>query len=94
MEKLWSEFSTGLFIWQTIIFLGLLFLLRKYAWNPILNAVEERSKSIEDAISAADQAKASLAELNEEREKIKKESLAHRDALLKDANETKKSNYF
>jgi F-type H+-transporting ATPase subunit b len=89
MEKLWSEFSTGLFIWQTIIFLGLLFLLRKYAWNPILNAVEERSKSIEDAISAADQAKASLAELNEEREKIKKESLAHRDALLKDANETK-----
>jgi F-type H+-transporting ATPase subunit b len=71
------------------VFLLLLLILKKYAWKPILDAVEKRSKSIEDAINAADQAKASLAELNEEREKIKKESLAQRDALLKDANETK-----
>ena len=79
----------GLIFWTSVVFLLLVFILKKYAWKPILDAVEKRSKSIEDAINAADQAKASLAELNEEREKIKKESLAQRDALLKDANETK-----
>ena len=79
----------GLIFWTSVVFLLLVFILKKYAWKPILDAVEKRSKSIEDAINAADQAKASLAELHEEREKIKKESLAQRDALLKDANETK-----
>ena len=79
----------GLIFWTSVVFLLLVFILKKSAWKPILDAVEKRSKSIEDAINAADQAKASLAELNEEREKIKKESLAQRDALLKDANETK-----
>ena len=64
-------------------------ILKKYAWKPILDAVDKRSKSIEDAINAADEAKSSLAQLNEERAKIKKESLADRDALLKDAAETK-----
>lgn len=79
----------GLIFWTSIVFLLLVFILKKYAWKPILDAVDKRSNSIEDAINAAEQAKASLAQLNEERAKIKKESLADRDALLKDATETK-----
>jgi F-type H+-transporting ATPase subunit b len=89
MEKLWSEFSTGLFIWQTIIFLGLLFLLRKYAWKPILGAVEERTNSIEDALSAAEKAKKEMAELSASNEKILTEARLERDALLKDAKDVK-----
>ena len=50
MEKLISEFSSGLFFWQTIIFVTLIFLLRKYAWKPILDTVNEREKSIRDSI--------------------------------------------
>ena len=46
MEKLISEFSLGLFFWQSLIFIGLLLLLRKFAWKPILNAVNEREASI------------------------------------------------
>ena len=46
MEKLIEEFSIGLFFWQTVLFLALLFLLRKYAWKPILNAVNEREEGI------------------------------------------------
>ena len=42
MDKLIEEFSLGLFFWQTLLFLVLVFFLRKYAWKPILNAVEER----------------------------------------------------
>jgi F-type H+-transporting ATPase subunit b len=89
MEKLWSEFSTGLFIWQTIIFLGLLFLLRKYAWKPILSAVEERTNSIEDALSSAEKAKEEMAELTANNEKILTKARIERDAILKEAKAIK-----
>jgi len=79
----------GLIFWTSVVFILLVLILKKYAWKPILDAVEKRSNSIEQAINAADEAKASLEQLNEERAKIKKESLADRDALLKEANETK-----
>ena len=49
MEKLLEEFSIGLFFWQTVLFLALLFLLRKFAWKPILNAVNEREEGIKNA---------------------------------------------
>ena len=54
MEKLISEFSSGLFFWQTIIFVTLIFLLRKYAWKPILDNVNEREKSIRDSLNSMD----------------------------------------
>lgn len=89
MEKLWSEFSTGLFIWQTIIFLALLFLLKKYAWKPILGAVEERSNSIDDALKAAEKAKDEMAELTANNEKILTEARIEREAIIKEAKEIK-----
>ena len=49
MEKLIEEFSVGLFFWQTVLFIALIFLLRKFAWKPILNAVIEREEKIEGA---------------------------------------------
>jgi F-type H+-transporting ATPase subunit b len=79
----------GLIFWTSVVFLLLVFILKKFAWKPILDAVEKRSDSIEKAINAADEAKASLEQLNIERDKIKKESLAERDALLKEARDTK-----
>lgn len=89
MEKLWNEFSTGLFIWQTIIFLGLLFLLRKYAWKPILNAVEERTNSIDEALNSAEKAKKEMAELTANNEKILSQARLERDAILKEAKAIK-----
>ena len=79
----------GLIFWTSVVFLLLVFILKKFAWKPILDAVEKRSNSIEKAINAADEAKASIEQLNIERDKIKKESLAERDALLKEARDTK-----
>ena len=57
MEKLINEFSFGLFFWQLLIFIGLILLLRKFAWKPILDAVNERENSIKDAMNAAEEAK-------------------------------------
>ena len=63
MEKLLEEFSIGLFFWQTVLFLALLFLLRKYAWKPILNAVNEREEGIMKALDSAENAKREMENL-------------------------------
>ena len=89
MEKLISEFSFGLFFWQLLIFLGLLFLLRKYAWKPILNAVDERETSIKDALVSAEAARRELESLQSDNQRILKEARAEKEALLKEARTTR-----
>ena len=89
MEKLISEFSIGLFFWQFMIFIGLLFLLRKYAWGPILNAVNERETSIKDALASAEAARAEMENLQSDNQRILKEARAEKEALLKEARNTR-----
>ena len=55
MDLIKPEF--GLFFWQTIVFLILIFLMAKYAWKPILGAVQKREQSINDALASAENAK-------------------------------------
>ena len=82
-------FDPGLIIWTTIIFTLLLIVLKKFAWKPILSAVDERNKSIEDALKAADKAKEEMALLNTDNERILSEARIERDVLLKEAREMK-----
>ena len=89
MEKLLGEFSIGLFFWQTVLFLALLFLLRKYAWKPILNAVNEREEGIREALESADNAKLEMENLQADNQKLLKEARAEREAMLKEARELK-----
>jgi len=91
MEKLINDFSVGLFFWQTLLFVILIFVLRKYAWKPILSAVEEREEGIKDALFSAEQAKAEMESLNANNERILSEARVERDALLKEAREMKDS---
>ena len=88
MEKLISEFSFGLFFWQLLIFIFLVLLLRKFAWKPILDTVNERESSIKDAMSEADKARKEMAAIQESNQKVLKEARAEREALLKDARNT------
>ena len=85
MEKLINEFSFGLFFWQLFIFIGLVLLLRKFAWKPILDTVNERETSIKNAINAAEEAKNEMALSQANNQKFLKEALAEREALLKEA---------
>ena len=85
------SFDPGLIIWTTIIFTLLLIVLKKFAWKPILNSVDERNKSIEEALKAADKAKEEMALLNADNERILQEARVERDALLKEAREIKNS---
>ncbi|PJA07955.1 MAG: ATP synthase F0 subunit B [Flavobacteriales bacterium CG_4_10_14_0_2_um_filter_32_8] len=85
MEKLLNDFSVGLFFWQTLLFIVLLFLLRKFAWKPILNAVNEREDSIKEALNAAEDAKREMAKLKSSNEDLLNQARAERDEMLKEA---------
>ena len=89
MEKLISEFSIGLFFWQSMIFIGLIFLLRKYAWGPILSAVNERETSIKDALDSAEAARKEMETLQTDNQRIVKEARAEKEVMLKEARNTR-----
>jgi len=89
MEKLIEDFSVGLFFWQLILFVGLVLLLKKFAWKPILNSVNEREEGIKDALASAEEAKKEMQNLNASNEQLLKDARAERDALMKDARDIK-----
>jgi len=89
MEKLLEEFSIGLFFWQTLIFIALIFLLRKFAWKPILDAINEREDGIKSALESAEKARQEMASLQSNNEETLKKARAERDTLLKEAREIK-----
>jgi F-type H+-transporting ATPase subunit b len=89
MEKLINDFSFGLFIWQIVIFVGLILLLKKFAWKPILDAVNEREEGIKNALLAAENAKKDMQNLKADNEKLLAEARAERDLMIKEAREIK-----
>ncbi|MEE3034574.1 MAG: F0F1 ATP synthase subunit B [Bacteroidota bacterium] len=89
MEKLLEEFSIGLFFWQTLIFIALIFLLKKFAWKPILDAINEREDGIKNALESAEKARQEMASLQSDNEETLKKARAERDTLLKEAREIK-----
>lgn len=91
MEKLINDFSFGLFFWQTLLFILLLFLLKKYAWKPILDALNSREEGIKNALDEAEKARQEMVDLKSDNEKIVKEARAERDAMLKDARTMKEN---
>jgi F-type H+-transporting ATPase subunit b len=79
--------GTGLIFWQLFGFLGLLFILIKFAWKPMLAALDERETSIEEALKSAETARNEMANLKAENEKLLTEARLERDIILKKAQE-------
>ena len=79
----------GLVFWTTVTFLLVVFLLIKFAWKPVLGMINERNKSIEDALKLAETTKAEMAKLQADNERIIAEARKERDNLLKEAREMK-----
>jgi F-type H+-transporting ATPase subunit b len=79
----------GLIFWTTVSFLILLFLLRKFAWKPILSSISERELSIEDALQKAESAKEEMTRLTSENEELLKQARAERDLILREAKHVK-----
>ncbi|MDP6921379.1 MAG: F0F1 ATP synthase subunit B [Lutibacter sp.] len=89
MDKLIEQFSLGLFVWQSFLFIGLVLLLKKYAWKPILDAVNDREEGIKNALEEAENARKEMQDLTADNERILKEARTERDAMLKEARELK-----
>lgn len=89
MEELLGQFSFGLFILQTVLFVGLILLLKKFAWKPILDAVNDREEGIKNALLSAEIAKRDMQKLRADNEKLLAEARLERDSLMKDAREIK-----
>lgn len=83
MELVTPEFGTV--FWMSLSFLMILFILKKFAWKPILSALKERETSIDNALRSADKAREEMEQLKADNEKIIKEAKNERDNLLKDA---------
>ena len=89
MDQLLNDFSPGLFFMQAIILLILIGLMRKFAWKPILDALQSREDGIQEALDAAEEAKKEMASLNADNERILKEARIERESMLKEAREIK-----
>jgi F-type H+-transporting ATPase subunit b len=81
--------AIGLIFWTTVVFTLLVLLLKKFAWKPILSAVDERNKSIKDSLAQAEKARSEMSELTANNEKIIAKAKVDRDIILKEARDMK-----
>ncbi|HRN47743.1 MAG TPA: F0F1 ATP synthase subunit B [Niabella sp.] len=79
----------GYFVWALIIFLILLFILKKFAWKTIIKMLNEREQNIAGSIATAEKIKAEMAQLQNENEALLAKAREERAQLLKEARETK-----
>lgn len=81
--------NPGTIFWMLIIFGIVLFVLRKFAWKPILNALSEREESIATALNTAEAARKEVEGLKTDNEKIIAGARKEKDIILKEAREIK-----
>ena len=89
MEQLLNDFSPGLFIMQSVLMLAVIFLMVKFAWKPIVSALDEREEGIKNALEAAEKAKQEMESISSSNEKLFNQAREDRDAMLKEAREMK-----
>ena len=72
----------GLFIWTIVTFLVLLALLARYAWGPLLEALDSRQRSIRKALEDADRARQELERLNQESSQILRHARSEAESII------------
>lgn len=81
--------AIGTIFWMLIIFGITFWILKKYAWKPILHALKQREYSIDKALAAADNARKEIDLLRANQEEIIKQAQIEKDQILKEAREMK-----
>ena len=79
------QLDPGLFIWTILTFLILFFVLSKFAWRPLLEALESRENTIRSSLDDAEKAKQELESLNAETETIISEARAEAQSIRLEA---------
>ena len=87
MQLLTPQF--GLIIWTLLAFLIVFFILKKYAWKPILKSMNEREQGISDSLATAEKIKLEMSQMKSENEALLVKAREERAQMLKEAKETK-----
>jgi F-type H+-transporting ATPase subunit b len=89
--EIFNDFSIGLFAMQAFILLILIFLMMKFAWKPILSALNDREEGIQNALDQAENARKEMQNLQADNDRLLKEAREERDAMMKDARDIKEN---
>ena len=81
--------SFGLIIWTLVAFLIVFYILKKFAWKPILQSLHDREKNISDSLAAAEKVRAEMAQLKSENEILLAKAREERSLMLKEAKDIK-----
>ena len=77
----------GLIVWTVLAFLIVLFILKKFAWTPILKGLNDREANIAGSIATAEKVKLEMAQLKSENEALLTSAREERAAMLKEAKD-------
>lgn len=79
----------GLFFWSLVVFLIFFFILRKFAWKPIISMLKEREESISQSLQQAEKAREEMAKLQADNEKLLNDARHEREKMLKEASQVR-----
>ena len=79
----------GLIIWTLLAFLIVFFILKKFAWKPILKSMNDREQGIADSLATAERIKTEMSQMKSEHEELLVQAREERGNMLRDAKETK-----
>jgi F-type H+-transporting ATPase subunit b len=83
--------NVGTIFWMIIVFGIVAFVLKKFAWRPILNALHDREESIESALNAAREARQEMQALKAGNEELLAEARKEKDSILREAMNLKEN---
>ncbi len=79
----------GLFAWSCVIFLLFWFLIGRFAFRPIAQALAKRESDIQDALDESAKAREEMAQMKAQNEALLAEAREERSKMLREAKETK-----
>jgi F-type H+-transporting ATPase subunit b len=79
----------GLIFWTLLAFLIVFFILKKFAWKPILDSLNLREKGIADSLSTAEKVRQEMSQLKSENEELLVKAREERAQMLREAKDTK-----
>jgi F-type H+-transporting ATPase subunit b len=79
--------ALGLIFWQALIFLAVFFILRKFAWKPIIEGLNSRETEIDSALRMAEETRAEMAKLKADNENLLAQARAERDLIIREAKD-------
>jgi F-type H+-transporting ATPase subunit b len=83
--------NLGLVFWMTLCFLVLVFVLKKYAWKPVVKSLKEREDRIDEALQQANLAREEMKQLKFSNEQLLKEAKEERDSILREARKIREA---